>query len=169
MSGVRRRYFLREKEAAQLFNDFSKKLNIDIQQLFGIKTHVEVAETQTAKIFFINRRPLLAVWKSILLPTLIFEEALPLLPKIVVNMGAVPHVANGADIMAPGVVRIERDYKPNDYVVITDERHDKPLAIAVALTDSQTAQSLKHGKIAKNIHYVGDDLWKQLKKLTNTS
>jgi len=169
MSGIKRRYFLREKEAAQLFNDFSKKLNIDIQQLFGIKTHVEVAETQKAKIFFINRRPLLAVWKSILLPTLIFEEALPLLPKIVVNMGAVPHVANGADIMAPGVVRIEKDYKPNDYVVVTDERHDKPLAIAVALTDSQTAQSLKHGKIAKNIHYVGDDLWNQLKKLTGTS
>jgi PUA domain protein len=81
-------------------------------------------------------------------------------------MGAVPFVCNGADIMAPGVVQIEKDYKLNDHVVVIDERHDKPLAVAVALTDSATARTLKHGKIAKNVHYVGDDLWNQLKKLT---
>jgi PUA domain protein len=166
MSETQRRHFLREKETTQLFDEFSKKLNIDIKQLFGDKTNVEVAQTPTAKIFFINRRPLLAVWKNVLLPTLLFQEALQLLPRIVVNMGAVPFVCNGADIMAPGVVQIEKDYKPNDHVVVTDERHDKPLAVAVALTDSATARTLKHGKIAKNVHYVGDDLWNQLKKLT---
>jgi len=165
MSETKRRHFLREKEVIQLFNDFSQKLNIDVKQLFGAKTQVEVAEIQIAKIYFINNRPMVAVWKNVLLPTLLFQEALQVLPKIVVNMGAVPHVCNGADVMAPGVVRIERDYKPNDCVVITDERHNKPLAIAVALTDSQTARVLKHGKIAENMHYVGDNLWKQLKKL----
>jgi PUA domain protein len=166
MSETQRRHFLREKETTQLFDEFSKKLNIDIKQLFGDKTNVEVAQTPTAKIFFINRRPLLAVWKNVLLPTLLFQEALQLLPRIVVNMGAVPFVCNGADIMAPGVVQIEKDYKPNDHVVITEERNDKPLAVAVALIDSVAARILKHGKIAKNIHYVGDDLWNQLKKLT---
>jgi PUA domain protein len=166
MSETQRRHFLREKETTQLFDEFSKKLNIDIKQLFGDKTNVEVAQTPTAKIFFINRRPLLAVWKNVLLPTLLFQEALQLLPRIVVNMGAVPFVCNGADIMAPGVVQIEKDYKLNDHVVVIDERHDKPLAVAVALTDSATARTLKHGKIAKNVHYVGDDLWNQLKKLT---
>jgi PUA domain protein len=166
MSETQRRHFLREKEVTQLFDDFSKKLNIDLKQLFGAKTNVEVAETQAAKLFFINSRPVLAVWKNVVLPTLLFQEVLQLLPKIVVNMGAVPHLCNGADIMAPGVVRIEKDYKQNDYVVITDERHDKPLALAVSLTDSSTTRSLKHGKIALNVHYVGDDLWSQLKKLT---
>jgi PUA domain protein len=166
MSETQRRHFLREKEVTQLLDEFSKKLKIDLKQLFGAKTNVEVAETQIAKFFFINRKPILAIWKNVLLPTLLFQEVLQLLPKIVVNMGAVPHVCNGASIMAPGVVRIEKDYKPNDYVVITDERHDKPLAVAVTLTDSATARSLKHGKIARNIHYVGDDLWSQLKRLT---
>jgi len=169
MSETKRRHFLREKEAAQLFSDLSQKFSVDIKKLFGTKPHVEVAETQTAKIFFINRRPLLAVWKNILLPTLFFQEALELLPKIVVNMGAVPHVCNGADVMAPGIIRIEKDYKPNDYVVITEERHSKPLAMTLALTDSQTARNLHHGKIAKNIHYVGDNLWNQLKKMTASS
>jgi len=169
MSQTKRRYYLREKETTQLFNDLSQKLSIDIAQLFETKTNVEVAETQAAKIYFINHRPLVAVWKNMLMPTLLFQEGQQLLPKIVVNMGAVPHVCNGADIMAPGVVRIEKDYKPNDYVVVTDERHNKPLAIAMSLTDSQTARDLKKGKIARNMHYVGDSLWSQLKKLAANS
>lgn len=164
MSEAKRRHFLREREVTQLFDEFSQKLNIDIEQLLGTKTQIEVAETQKAKIFFVNNKPLLAILNDTLLPTMLFEEALRLLPKIVVNMGAVPHICNGADVMAPGVVRIEEEYKTNEYVVIVDERHKKPLAIAIGLTPSQTALKMKHGKIAKNIHYVGDNLWNQLRK-----
>jgi len=164
MSEAKRRHFLSEREATQLLDEFSQKLHLDIKQLLGTKTKIEVAETQTAKIFFANNRPLLAILNGSLLPTLLFEEALRLLPKIVVNMGAVPHICNGADVMAPGVVRIENEYKTNDYVIVVDERHGKPLALAIALTDSQTALKMQHGKIAKNIHYVGDNLWNQLKK-----
>ena len=166
MSEAKRRHFLSEREATQLLDQFSQKLSLDIKQLFGTKTKIEVAETQIAKIFFVNNKPILAILNDTLLPTLLFEEALRLLPKIVVNMGAVPHICNGADIMAPGVVRIEKEYKTNNYVIVVDERHGKPLALVIALTDFQTASKMQHGKIAKNIHYVGDNLWNQLKKLT---
>jgi len=167
MPEAKRRHFLREREAAQLLDEFSQKLNLDLKQLLGTKTQVEAAETQTAKIFFANNKPILAISNDTLLPTLLFEEALRLLPKIVVNMGAVPHICNGADVMAPGVVRIEKEFKADDYVVVADERHNKPLAFVIALTDSQTALKSKHGKIAKNIHYVGDSLWNQLKKASD--
>jgi PUA domain protein len=166
MSEAKRRHFLREREAAQLLDEFSQKLNLDLKQLFGNKIQIEVAETQDAKIFFVNNKPILAVLNDTLSPTFFFEEALRLLPKIVVNMGAVPHICNGADVMAPGVVRIEKEYTTNNYVVVADERHNKPIALVIALTDSQTALKMQHGKIAKNIHYVGDSLWNQLKKLT---
>jgi len=164
MFEARRRHFLREREVTQILDELSQKLNLDIKQLLGTKARIEVAETQMAKIFFVNNKPILATLNDTFLPTLHFEEVLHLLPKIVVNMGAVPHICNGADIMAPGVVRIEKEYKTNDYVVIVDERYNKPLALAVTLTDSQNAQKMQHGKIAKNIHYVGDNLWNQLKK-----
>jgi len=163
MVEARRRHVLREREASQLLDEFSRKLNIDIKQVLGTKLQIEVAQTQKAKIFFINNKPLVAIFNDNLLPTLLFEEALRLLPKIIVNMGAVPHICNGADVMAPGVVRIEKEYKANDFIVVADERHNKPLAIATSLTDSPTALIMKHGKIAMNIHYVGDNLWNQLK------
>ncbi len=173
MAEARRRRFLREKEAQHLTTEFSQKLKINIKQLLDIrKLRMEVSETPTAKIFFIDGKPLIAHLKDVMLPTLQFEKALQVLPKIIINMGAVPYVCNGADIMAPGIVKIEGNFNPNDYVLVIDERHRKPLAIATALTDSQTALSLRRGKIAKNIHYVGDSLWNELKtqeKMNNLS
>jgi len=165
MPETMRRRFLREKEAAQLLYEFSQKLNFNIKQLLNTKKpQIEVAETPTAKVFFMNGKPFLANLKDLLVPTLLFEEALRLFPKITVNMGAVPHICNGADLMAPGIVKIEGDFKADDYVLVVDERHHKPLAIVIALTDSQTTRNLQHGKVAKTVHYVGDSLWNQLKK-----
>jgi len=100
-----------------------------------------------------------------MLPTLFSNEVSSLLPKIVVDMGAIPHVCNGADLMVPGVVQINGDFNTNDFVLIVDERHSKPLAIGVALFDSHVMGKMKHGKIVRNIHYVGDKLWKVLKKI----
>jgi PUA-domain protein len=159
-----RRHFLKEKEAEKLFLNFSQKLKTDIKQLLGSKPHIEVNETEVAEIFIFNGKPLLAKSNDKLFPTLAFEEAFPFIPRIVVDMGAVPYVCKGADVMAPGVVNIEGDFKENDLLLVVDERHNKPLAIVVALFNSQAMKNMKQGKIAKNIHYVGDELWKALRK-----
>lgn len=159
------RGFLRERDATQLLSSFAQKLKLDINQLLDTnKPKIELAEAGVAKIYYVNGRPLVASLRDTLVPTLLFERALMLLPKITVNMGAVPHICNGADLMAPGIVKIERAFSADDYVLVVDERHHKPLAIVVALTDSLTVRSLKHGKVARNVHYVGDGLWKELKK-----
>jgi len=79
-------------------------------------------------------------------------------------MGAVPYVCKGADVMAPGVVNINGEFKENDLLLVVDERHGKPLALGIALFNAQAMKNVKHGKIVKNIHYVGDKLWKALRK-----
>jgi len=88
-----------------------------------------------------------------------------LFPKIVVNMGAVPYVCNGADVMAPGVVRVEGEFKRDDFLLIVDEKHGKSLGIGTSLFDSQNMKDLKQGKVVKNFHYVGDKLWNFIKKM----
>ncbi len=165
MFKVSKRHFLKEKEAEQLLKELSQKLRVDPEQLLGTKIRVEQTETQDAKIFFINGKPLLARLDGRLLPTLKFEEVLSLLPKLVVDMGAVSHVCNGADVMAPGVVKIKGDFHEGDFLVIADERHEKPLAVGIALTNSQTAETLKRGKVAENVHFVGDKLWIAIKSI----
>ncbi len=124
-----------------------------------------MAETQNVEIFIINGKPLFARSRGTFLPTLISNGVFPLLPKIVVDMGAVPHICNGADLMAPGIVQIDGDFNTDDLLLIVDERHGKTLAIGAALLDSHATRKLKHGKVVKNIHYVGDSLWKMLKEI----
>lgn len=164
MSKTFRRHFMKEKETAQLLTKFSQKLKMSPRQLFGTKIHVESTETQAGEVFLIGGRPLLASYKGVFLPTLMFDEALNRLPKIVVNMGAVPHVCNGADVMAPGVVRIEGEFQADEFLLVIDERHRKPLAIGLALFNSGDMKSLEQGRIVKNLHFVGDKLWKLLKR-----
>lgn len=159
----RRRHFLKEKEAKRFLLEVSKTLGIDIEQMLGSKNRVEVNETETAEIFFFDGRPLLARSNGVLFPTLYFEELFAVIPKIVVDMGAVPYVCKGADVMAPGVVAIKGEFKENDLLLIVDERHSKPLAIGVALFSSEDMKVLNSGKIVKNLHYVGDKLWNYLR------
>jgi len=165
MPEVLRRQFLREKEAVQLLDEFSRKLKIDVKDLIDAKKPgLELAESPNAKIFYLNGKPVLAATKDGLIPTLLFEKALLLLPRITVNMGAVPYVCNGADVLAPGVVKFEGAFIVGDFVLVVDERHGKPLAVVSALVDSQAASGLQRGKVARNLHYVGDALWSMLRK-----
>lgn len=165
MSKVSKRHFLKEKEAEQLLQELSQKLRVDLKQLLGAKIRVEQTETQDAKIFIINGKPLFARFNGVLLPTLKFEELLSILPRLRVDMGAVSHVCNGADVMAPGVVEVRGDFREGDFLLIVDERHGKPLALGTALADSQTTKALKHGKMAKTMHFVGDSLWGAIKNI----
>jgi len=160
-----RRYFLKEKEARRLLLDFSQRLKTDFEQLLGAKPRIEVNETEAAEIFIFNGKPLLVRSGGELFPTLAFEEVFPFISRIVVDMGAVPYVCKGADVMAPGVVSIKGEFEENDLLLVVDERHGKPLAIGVALFNSQAMKNVKHGKIVKNIHHVGDKLWKTLRKI----
>lgn len=163
MAGSLKRQFMREKEAKQLLAQIQQRMHIDVAKLVG--EHVEFAETEIVTIYLINEKPLFARNDALIFPTLGFNDVVNFLPRIIVNMGAVPHVCNGADVMAPGVINIDGSFGKDDFVVVVDEQHKKPLAVGTALYDSETMKSLKRGKIVKNVHYVGDKLWQLLKKL----
>jgi len=159
-----RRQFLREKEARQLLFEFSNKIGCGTEKIFQTGPHIEVVQSQDAEFFFVDGKPLIARLNGVLFPTLIFSGVLSLLPQVVVDMGAVPHVCNGADVMAPGVCKIASEFKENDLLLITDERHSKPLAVGIALFDSQNMRKIEYGKIVKNIHHIGDKIWSFIKK-----
>lgn len=157
-----RRYFLKDKKTKNFLLKISKTLKIDIEQLLGSKISVEVIETEVAEIFIFNRKPLLARSNGVLFPTLLFEEFFSIIPKIVVDMGAVPYVCKGADVMSPGIVAIKGEFEENDLLLVVDERHGKPLAVGLALFSSEDMKAINYGKILKNLHYVGDKLWNYL-------
>ena len=63
--------------------------------------------------------------EDLLFFTLAFEELFSMFPKIVVDMGAVPYVCKGADIMAPGIRSVNGEFETNNLLIVVDERHNK--------------------------------------------
>jgi len=82
-----------------------------------------------------------------------------LLPSVVVDMGAIPYVCNGADVMAPGIKEMEA-FDEGDIVVVRDITHRKALAVGKALKGSAEIEASRKGRVIQNLHYVGDKLWK---------
>lgn len=159
MPEIERRHFLPKKERKLFFKDVSRILGIDVERTLGPKPQVEVLETSKHKIFLVNGLPVLARSEDDVFPTLAFKDPVSALPKIVVDMGAVPYICNGADVMAPGISEIQDDFKKNGLVVILDERNKKPIALARSFHDSKIVKNLEKGKVLRNLHYVGDDIW----------
>jgi len=79
---------------------------------------------------------------------------------VTVDMGAVPFVYNGADIMAPGIVDAERTIAVGDLVWVRDEKNLRPLAVGSTLMTGEEMAVAEKGKAIRALHHVGDDLWK---------
>lgn len=79
---------------------------------------------------------------------------------VTVDMGAVPFVYNGADVMAPGIVDADSGIRPGDFVWVRDEKNRRPLAVGRAIMDGPTMAREERGKAVETIHHVGDDLWR---------
>jgi PUA domain protein len=165
VSRKHRRYSLKSKEAKTLLNKASEKLKINIGTLIDAKASIEVIEIDYGEVFLINGKPLLFRTGEDVFPTLFFKEISARAPKIVVDMGAVPYVCNGADVMAPGIVRIEGEFSKGDIVMVVDEKYGKPLALGESLYDAESARNAKQGVLVKNLHFVSDKIWNFAKAL----
>jgi PUA-domain protein len=166
MPTKQRRYTLKTKEAKQILTEASKNLKLDLEALFGSKVNVEVVESDVGLIYLIGGKPSFYKTGEKVLPTLLFTEFTAQAPKIVVDMGAVPYVCKGADVMAPGIVRIEGEFSKGDLVLVVDMKFGKALALGESLYDAEAAKQTKKGPVVKTLHYVSDKIWDYTKTLT---
>jgi PUA domain protein len=109
-------------------------------------------------VYIFSKEVILARKNDILFPTLI-NSVINDLPSALVDMGAIPYVCNGANVMAPGIMDIEGDFEKNGLLVIRDVKHTKALGIGAAIYSSAEMRELKKGKAILNLHYVGDRIW----------
>lgn len=140
----------------------SKDISKELEQYtisISKKDQVELVEDQY-KIILINKKPSFFYYDNKPVPTLKLLQENNVLKKITVDMGAVKFVVNGADIMRPGIVKIEDGIAKDEFVSVIDKNNQKPLAVGITLFNSEEMKAMKSGKVIKNIHYVGDELWR---------
>ena len=158
---VKRRYRLRKDEVKRLVRETAEKFGEATGKL--VEEGIEVLELEDGReIILAGGRGILFRAPSGLFPTLAATDVIQL-RRVLVNMGAVPHVTNGADVMAPGVISADPEIKAGEVVVVVDERHRKSLAIGLALLPG-TGMKGPSGKVVKNLHHVGDEVWRAIRE-----
>lgn len=162
MMRVKRRYHLRKSAAKELENKLISSFGEPAKKL--LQEPIEITELKAGrKVVLVKGEPIAFKTPEGFFPTLSSLGTLPL-KRVTVDMGAVGPITNGANIMAPGVVKADKDITRGDVVVVTDERHDKPLAIGMALVNSTSLKGSK-GEVVKNLHHVGDEIWNLIKQV----
>jgi PUA domain protein len=154
---IRRRTRLRRKEASALLARLASE--------FGVESPPEDAAIDEAdagdlRLLLLGPEPFAFLVGDAVAPTVRSLLAKPASRRhVTVDMGAVPHVYNGADVMAPGIVDADPGIAPGDIVWVRDERFGRPLAIGRALMDGPAMVRERKGKAIETLHHVGDDLW----------
>ncbi|MHC1626662.1 MAG: RNA-binding protein [Methanoculleaceae archaeon] len=156
---VRKRHTLRKSEIGRIYSLLQEEIGESASLFRGERVEVVVTDAPWL-LYLVDRRPTLMAYGDRVFPTLrgIMDHPFPE-RRLVVDMGAVPYMANGADVMRPGIIDISGDIRADRPLQVVDERHSKPLAVGIALYDADHIREMVKGKCARNIHHVGDDLW----------
>ena len=98
-------------------------------------------------------------------PFLGSQSVLDLFPSVVVDEGAIKFLLNGADVMRPGIRKMD-DWGPSGtFVVVKEEKKGRAIAIGLSATSSSEASAMSKGSCLKNLHYLGDRYWTLYKQL----
>ena len=154
---IRKRHRLKRKEIRRFSEDISNQIGVPV---FTEEDIVDLGTGPDFDAIYVNGKILAFIQEE--KPFLTVRGLLEYGAKkkfVTVDMGAVGFVANGADIMGPGIVDAEGGIQEGDYVWIRDENNLRPLAVGKALA-SGSDMVRKEGKMVVSLIYVGDKLWK---------
>jgi len=154
------RTILKDRDSKPLIEDLNK---IPGCEHLSRKSRVETEMVKSSEVIFVDGIPVAFKREGQFVPVLTNTVALETMPRITVDMGAVPHVVGGADIMAPGIRKVDGNFGERELVVIIDEKHGKFLSVGRSLLASEALAATKKGKVIVNIHYVGDPVWETIK------
>jgi len=168
MMNIKQRHFIKSSEIKALKEDLLKIYDqAFLFNIFPKKCKIELILTETSDILYaINDE--LTLWKSadgyIPILTQLLDKKISL-KTVVVDMGAIRFVTNRADIMRPGITKIDPTIKKGDIIQIVDETHKRALAVGKALYDASEMQNIATGKVIKNLHTIKKDpVWKFAKQ-----
>ncbi len=155
---IRKRKRMRSKEIKALSSQLEEILGVPV---FSENDAVDLAESSDFNVIFVGS-DILGIVKDDkpFLTVRGVREYRPVNKYVTVDMGAVPYVANGADIMGPGITEADPGIQEGDLVWIRDVKNLVPLAIGISLRSGPEMAEKAGGKAIKSLHYVGDKLWK---------
>jgi len=153
-------------------NLISKSETNQIIKLVSDQWKRELPKIKNLKVHFIDNNSQLMVGDGIIilkinddyLPFLNQNNILEKFPNVMVDMGAVKFMCNGANVMRPGIKKYT-EFVKGDIICVIEESQHKFLAVGKAITDSSELENISKGEIIKNLHYISDKYWEIAKTI----
>ncbi|WMT51740.1 MAG: DUF1947 domain-containing protein [Ferroplasma sp.] len=147
------RHILSKKD----YKNFMQRLqhfNIDGTSMADI----EVDSNKKNEIYYFSGKPIFYNG----MPTLYLINYLKIRTHTVtVDNGAVPHLMNGSNLFAPGILEMDPEIKKDDMVFIKN-RDGLYIAIGEANDDAQNIMSTRKGEAVRILHHLNDKIMKDL-------
>ncbi|MCS7143954.1 MAG: DUF1947 domain-containing protein [Archaeoglobaceae archaeon] len=143
---------LRKKEAKEISKEVNERAGVIVEGEMDLLDFGEI------KLILVDNVPLLIEYEG--KHYLSVYGAIKLKPeryRITVDSGALEFIMNGADVMKPGIVFADNRIKEGDFVYVTVEGKESPIAVGIALCSSEEMKG--KGKAVKNLHHIKDKIW----------
>lgn len=159
MSGLsfRKRHRLKGKQVKALGERMAEAVGVD---MLSEEPAVDRARGVDLDFLIIDGRVAYLVLDEVAFPSLrtLLDRGLDT-RWVEVDEGAVRFLANGADVMAPGVSGADGEIAEDDWVYVRDARHKRPLVVGRALMSGPDMTVADKGKAVNTLHYVSDNIW----------
>ena len=151
-----------KSETNSLLKEISNQWRLELPKIKNFKIHQITEDEQ-----MITSENLKILKKANdYLPFLSETQTLEKFPHVMVDMGAVKFMCNGANVMRPGIKSFS-EFDKDQIICVIEESQHKFLAVGKALVSSSEMENMKKGEVVKNLHYISDKSWKIGKTITN--
>ena len=155
-------------------NLISKSETNELLKNIASQWKIEIPKIKNLRIYFITGDAQIITSKDMMilkigdvhLPFLSQKELLEKFPHVMVDMGAVKFMCNGANVMRPGI-RSYSEFEKDQIVCVIEESQHKFLAVGKAMVQSSELETMKKGEVIKNLHYISDKFWEIGKTISN--
>lgn len=151
-----------KSETNELLKNIASQWKIDIPKIKNLRIYFI---TDDAQIITSKDMMILKIG-DIHLPFLSQKELLEKFSHVMVDMGAVKFMCNGANVMRPGI-RSYSEFEKDQIVCVIEESQHKFLAVGKAMVQSSELETMKKGEVVKNLHYISDKFWEIGKTISN--
>lgn len=151
-----------KSETDELLKKVYAQWKIELPKIKNLKIH---HLTDDVQIFSAKDLMILKIGETYL-PFLSEISILEKFPHVMVDMGAVKFMCNGANVMRPGI-KSYSEFDKDQIVCVIEESQHKFLAVGKSIVPSSQLEGMEKGEVIKNMHFISDKYWEIGKTITN--
>jgi len=148
-----------KSETAEVLSKVSSQWKMDLPKIKNLKIY----EIEEGQIIIGEGLTAIKIGENYL-PFLSDSQTLSRFPSVIVDMGAVKFMCNGANVMRPGIKSFG-EFEKDQIVIIIEESQKKSLAVGRALVSSNEMAQMNKGIVVENLHYISDKYWEAKKTI----